>query len=141
MEEDESGEDEGEDEVTFMDINNILQNSGGEDDDAEGDGVAIILPPHHRCASHTLNLVSCTDVDKWLLSRPDSKALYRSAIAKCTAIYGTNLAIQLWLLRLWMMSLQGSFWSLVLQDGTLCTMPLFESEKSLSLYSTPSPPG
>lgn len=82
VEEDDSEDDE--DEVTFMDINDILQKSVGEDDD---EGVVITLPPHQRCASHTLNLVSCTDVNKWLLSRPEAKAIYRSATAKCTALW------------------------------------------------------
>lgn len=48
---------------------------------------SVTLPPHHRCASYTANLISCSDVDKWLLSRPDLKAVYRSAISKCTALW------------------------------------------------------
>lgn len=70
-----------EDEVTFTDINDALQNS---EEDVEDE---IILPPHQRCASHTLNLVSCTDIDRWLLSRPETKAVYRSATAKCTGLW------------------------------------------------------
>ncbi|KAK0143398.1 hypothetical protein N1851_018469 [Merluccius polli] len=50
------------------------QESDSEDDEDE------------RCASHTLNLISCTDIDKWLLSKP-TKAIYRSATAKCTALW------------------------------------------------------
>jgi len=38
------------------------------------------------CITH-LNLVSCTDVDKWILSRPETKATYRSATTKCTALW------------------------------------------------------
>ncbi|KAL7372273.1 hypothetical protein ABVT39_013095 [Epinephelus coioides] len=39
-----------------------------------------------QCASHTLNLISCNDIDKWL-SFSDSKCLYRSATAKCAALW------------------------------------------------------
>lgn len=82
VEEDDS-EDE-EDEVTFMNIHDVLQNSVGGDDD---DDAVITLPPHQRCASHTLNLVSCNDVDKWILTSPETKAVYRSATTKCTALW------------------------------------------------------
>ena len=40
-----------------------------------------------RCASHTLNHVSCTDIDKWLLSTPATKALYRNATTKYTGLW------------------------------------------------------
>lgn len=66
----------------ITDINDILQNSGG---DGGGDEVVMItLLPHQRSAAHTLNLVSCTDVDKWLLSKQQTKAIYTNAITKCT---------------------------------------------------------
>lgn len=80
LEESDSGDDE--DEVTFTDINDALHAT----DDNDGD-VVITLPPHKRCGSHTLNLISCTDVDKWLLSKPATKTVYRSATAKCTALW------------------------------------------------------
>jgi hypothetical protein len=77
----ESDSEDDEDEVTFTDINDALHATADDPD------VVITLPPHKRCASHTLNLISCTDVDKWLLSQPTTKAVYRSATAKCTALW------------------------------------------------------
>ena len=77
----ESDSEEDEDEVTFRDIDDALHATADDPD------VVITLPPHKRCASHTLNLISCTDVDKWLLSQPATKAVYRSATAKCTALW------------------------------------------------------
>uniref|UniRef100_A0A3B1JDF9 HAT C-terminal dimerisation domain-containing protein n=1 Tax=Astyanax mexicanus TaxID=7994 RepID=A0A3B1JDF9_ASTMX len=79
VEEDDSVDEE-DDEVTFVDMNDALQSRVDEDDDV------INLPPHYRCASHILNLVSCSDIEKWILSRPE-KAVYRSATAKCTALW------------------------------------------------------
>uniref|UniRef100_A0A3B1IKL0 HAT C-terminal dimerisation domain-containing protein n=1 Tax=Astyanax mexicanus TaxID=7994 RepID=A0A3B1IKL0_ASTMX len=55
--------------VTFVD--DVLQSRVDEDDDV------INLPPHYRCASHT---------EPWILSRQE-KAVYRSATAKCTALW------------------------------------------------------
>ena len=36
-------------------------------------------------ASHTLNLISC--MDKWLLSKPETKAIYRNATTKCAGLW------------------------------------------------------
>ena len=86
IEDDECEDDEdGADDVSFVDVDNVLQNRGDDVDDVD-DAVMVTLPPHHRCASHTLNLVSCTDVEKWLQSS-DVKSTYRSATAKCTALW------------------------------------------------------
>ena len=40
----------------------------------------IALIPHQRCPSHTLNLIVCSNVDKWLLLNPGTEGIYgRSA--------------------------------------------------------------
>lgn len=64
-----------EDEATFTNIGDVLDNAVDVND--------VVLPPHHRCASHTLNLISCTDVEKWLMSNPETKSIYRNATTKC----------------------------------------------------------
>nr|XP_055057217.1 uncharacterized protein LOC129441571 [Misgurnus anguillicaudatus] len=69
----ESDEDE---EVTFTDVEQTLLT------DFDGQ---FSLPPHLRCASHTLNLVF-HDVEKWLKAN-ESKIIYRSAVSKCSAMW------------------------------------------------------
>uniref|UniRef100_A0A8C1X9L2 BED-type domain-containing protein n=1 Tax=Cyprinus carpio TaxID=7962 RepID=A0A8C1X9L2_CYPCA len=63
-------------EPTFTDVIEALSTPSG-------DG-QFSLPPHYRCASHTINLISTSDVDKHLNSCADTKAVYRSNIAKCS---------------------------------------------------------
>uniref|UniRef100_A0A3Q4I4J9 HAT C-terminal dimerisation domain-containing protein n=1 Tax=Neolamprologus brichardi TaxID=32507 RepID=A0A3Q4I4J9_NEOBR len=67
-----------EDEVTSVSIGDVLQNG------ADG---AIFLPPHQRWISHTMNLVSCTDVEKWLLFEAATQTIYRSATTKCAGLW------------------------------------------------------
>ncbi|KAK0144052.1 putative AC9 transposase [Merluccius polli] len=72
-------EEEDEQDVVFTDMEELLGVGT-----TEGQ---FSLPPHFRCASHTLNLISCNDIDKWLSSNSDSKCVYRSATAKCAALW------------------------------------------------------
>uniref|UniRef100_A0A8C1KYA6 BED-type domain-containing protein n=1 Tax=Cyprinus carpio TaxID=7962 RepID=A0A8C1KYA6_CYPCA len=66
------------DEVTFTDVGQALS--------SESDG-QFTLPPHLSCASHTLNLVSRNDVEKWLTTKSESKTIYRSVIGKCSGLW------------------------------------------------------
>ncbi len=75
---DDDNDDHDDDEVTFTDVADVLNTAAEE---------GIVLPLHQRCAPHTLNLISCNDVDKWLVSNPGTKALYRSSTGKCTALW------------------------------------------------------
>ncbi|KAK0143440.1 hypothetical protein N1851_018415 [Merluccius polli] len=68
------------DDVTFLDLSEILSAEN------ESDG-QLSLPPHHRCASHNINIISTSDVEKYLTTNAEIKAVYRSSIAKCTALW------------------------------------------------------
>ncbi|MEQ2184444.1 hypothetical protein GOODEAATRI_008047, partial [Goodea atripinnis] len=81
--EDETEEEEStrtDDDVTFLDMSEILSAEN------EVDG-QLCLPPHHRCASHTSNIISTSDVEKYLTFHAESKAVYRSNTAKCTVLW------------------------------------------------------
>jgi len=59
--------------VTFTDVQEVLSTEQEEPGH-------FTLPPHLRCASHTLNLISTVDIEKWLTVT--NKTIYRSATAK-----------------------------------------------------------
>ena len=84
---DESDEpvDDNENGVTFIDIHEILEESGAQDDTEEPFG--IILPPHSRCASHTLNLLGTTDVNNITKSNKSFGRMYGAAMGKCQALW------------------------------------------------------
>uniref|UniRef100_A0A3Q3F7Q8 BED-type domain-containing protein n=1 Tax=Labrus bergylta TaxID=56723 RepID=A0A3Q3F7Q8_9LABR len=72
---------EGDGEVEFTDLHSVLT---ADDDTQHG---LCVLPPHHRCAAQTLNLIANNEVVNWLVSNPESRAVYRSATAKCSALW------------------------------------------------------
>ncbi|GAB1859770.1 hypothetical protein CAJAP_00849 [Camponotus japonicus] len=70
--------DDSEDSDEFHDISELLITG-----DAENAGLEdLILPPHQRCASHTLNLIADKDSEKALHSDVQYKKIYRTTFAK-----------------------------------------------------------
>ncbi|XP_067210351.1 zinc finger BED domain-containing protein 4-like isoform X2 [Linepithema humile] len=70
--------------VEFNDLSDLLIMDDVEDMDTES---LLILPPHHRCVSHTLNLVAVKDSEKAIDSNVLYKKLYRLTFAKLTKLW------------------------------------------------------
>ena len=72
--------------VRFLDMEAALAVVRDEDDEDDDDGPQYLLPPHQRCAAHTLNLVATNEVQK-AAAQGLSRKVFRSSMAKCAAIW------------------------------------------------------
>lgn len=70
-------------EVIFTDVANILDNQSNDET------TEYILPPHHRCGAHTMNLIAVADSES---ANDDAsyKKLSRSTFAKCSALWNKS---------------------------------------------------
>ena len=75
----EAAVDELDDGIRFLDMDAVLEMEGDEE-------LHFSLPPHQRCAAHTLNLIATNGVDK-AASTGSSRKMYRSAMGKCASIW------------------------------------------------------
>ncbi|KAK1905602.1 Zinc finger BED domain containing protein 4 [Dissostichus eleginoides] len=79
-EEVEEGGQDGNEDAGFEDVGTILDGEG------EDEGLQFCLPPHHCCASHTLNLIASKDLER-AVPQGATRKLFYSAMAKCSAIW------------------------------------------------------
>ena len=70
-------------------LNEVIEEQSGRQQDNDGADVGVTLPPHMRCCSHTLNLVATRDAER-ALSEPAYKKIYRLSMAKATAIWNAT---------------------------------------------------
>ncbi|XP_069472129.1 zinc finger BED domain-containing protein 4-like isoform X2 [Ambystoma mexicanum] len=84
-------QEEEEDLPEFLDLHKFL--TEGQSDPTVP---SILLPPHHQCAAHALNLVASKDAHSFLIHGPQPlKELFQSTIAKCVALWNkSNQSIQ-----------------------------------------------
>ncbi|KAF2890805.1 hypothetical protein ILUMI_15368, partial [Ignelater luminosus] len=74
----EERENEDDNDEEFIELTSLLE---GDDYSTE-----IILPPHHRCACHTLHLIAIKDAEKAMINAR-YKQIFRSTLAKCHKLW------------------------------------------------------
>ncbi|XP_061467412.1 uncharacterized protein LOC133377403 [Rhineura floridana] len=86
-------QEEEEAEVEFVPICEILDTGPEAEEEAADSGEDFVLPPHQRCASHTLNLVATQDIEAMLSDSSKSSLLgpfkkqFRSLMGKCSKLF------------------------------------------------------
>lgn len=67
-------------ELMFIDVDDSLTTSKH----------PLILPQHLRCASHTLNLIATTDINKSIESNPSISRIHHPTLAKCSTLWNAS---------------------------------------------------
>jgi len=79
--------------TTAQSAADFLEAFDGDDDDFGDDEDTprrITLPPHFRCAAHTLNLLASSDFDRVLTSHQAYKKVFRKVMGKLHALWNSN---------------------------------------------------
>ena len=66
-------------EIEFIEITPILNSNNADQE--------IQLPPHFRCAAHTLNLIAAKDIENASSTNAAYKKVSRSTFSKCQALW------------------------------------------------------
>ena len=80
MEVDEDDIEIDDDEMEDVDLGNIL-------DSADFDDVLLSLPPHRRCASHTINRIAVHDIEKIYDKEGPMQSLHKAVVTKSKALW------------------------------------------------------
>lgn len=81
---DSDNDSDSDDENENVDLFDILNSTSTLEQESD---TFIQLPPHYRCASHTLDLIAKSDVDKMITTNSDFKKFYRKMLGKCSAMW------------------------------------------------------
>lgn len=73
--------------IEFHDLNDLLSMPERDAEEYTNAENLIVLPPHHRCVSHTLNLVAVKDSEKYLDNDVLYKKKYRAIFAKLSKLW------------------------------------------------------